>query len=86
VLLKPWDITNLAGALGMSEGDFIRHHTILAANRAQLSLAEKPDGTCCFLSDNNSCLVYAARPQQCMDFPLGWKVDGCPHLQPSAKP
>jgi len=80
VLLNPWDITKLADSLGLSESDFIRLHTVLAANRRQLSLAEKPGGACCFLSDDNTCAVYNARPQQCIDFPTGWRVKGCPYL------
>ena len=77
VLLTPADIRRLATACGASEEDFIARHTILAANRAQLSLAEQADGACVLL-ENNACRVYADRPDQCREFPHGWTVEGCP--------
>ena len=59
-------------------GVFIQRHTALAKNRAQLSLMEQASGACCFLNPDNTCCVYTARPQQCRDFPHGWRVAGCP--------
>ena len=78
VLLTPEDIPRLAGALGVDEAELLQRYTVLAANRAQLSLAERPAGDCVFLDADQRCRVYAARPQQCRDFPQGWRVDGCP--------
>jgi Fe-S-cluster containining protein len=48
---------------------------MLASNRAQLSLREKPDGSCEFL-EGNECKVYESRPAQCRDFPARWSVPG----------
>ena len=86
VLLTRQDIAAIAAELEISQDNFIQNHTVIATNRAQLSLSEKQDGACCFLSFDNRCRIYNSRPQQCRDFPKGWAVDGCPalNLQPSA--
>lgn len=76
VLLNAEDIARLAAHLGLPEADFIARYCELARNRAQLSLADGPDGACVFL-DGNDCRVYPARPRQCRDFPSVWSVDGC---------
>lgn len=80
VLMDEADIDAAAAALGLSSETFIAEHTVLARNRAQLTLREKTDGACEFLNPDGSCLIYAARPKQCRDFPHGWQVDGCPGL------
>jgi hypothetical protein len=79
VLLTQADIARLAAALGLDERTFIDRHTRLASNRSHLSLCEKPDGSCEFL-EGDRCVVHNARPQQCRDFPSGWRVEGCPAL------
>lgn len=80
VLLTGEDITRLAAAAGLSEDQFIERHTILAANRKQLSLADQADGSCVLL-EGEKCSLYEARPAQCRDFPFGWRVaEGCPAL------
>ena len=78
VLLAKADIPRLADALGLGAMEFLQRYTVLAANRAQLSLTEQADGACCLLTAEQRCRVYAARPQQCRDFPHGWRVAGCP--------
>jgi Fe-S-cluster containining protein len=75
VLLSDRDIARLAQHLHMSESDFVARHTLLASNRAQLSLREKPDGSCELL-EGDVCAVYEARPAQCRDFPATWNVPG----------
>ncbi len=78
VLLRDADVTRLAEAVGLSERSFIRRYTRLAPNRRELSLAERDDGACVFL-EARRCRVYAARPRQCRDFPVRWRVEGpCP--------
>lgn len=81
VLLERGDIASLALAMGLSEDEFIATHTMLARNRAQLTLKERPDGSCEFLDETGRCRIYAARPRQCRDFPHGWHVEGCPGLK-----
>ena len=75
VLLSDRDVADLARVLQLSESDFVARHARLASNRAQLSLKEKPDGSCELL-EGNVCAVYEARPAQCRDFPSGWNVPG----------
>ncbi len=85
VLLTDGDIARLAAASGLPEKLFIERYTILAGNRRQLSLAEQPDGRCIFLKENR-CTCYDARPNQCRDFPNGWRdTKGCPALEGSDK-
>ncbi len=74
------DIEAASALLGMLTDLFIANHTVLARNRAQLTLRENADGSCEFLNSDGSCRIYAARPKQCRDFPHGWYVDGCPGL------
>lgn len=81
VLLTETDITRLAAAATLCEDEFIARYTILASNRRQLSLADAPDGSCVLLKAGR-CTFYAARPDQCRDFPHGWRVaEGCPGVQ-----
>lgn len=75
VLLTGADTAALAAFLGLGEEEFIRRHARLASNRAQLSLAERADGSCVFL-DGRDCRVYPARPEQCRLFPAAWTVPG----------
>ncbi|MBP9573068.1 MAG: YkgJ family cysteine cluster protein [Kiritimatiellae bacterium] len=84
VLLTAADVVALARHLNMTEGEFIQQHTTLARNRAQLTLKEQADGACAFLTADNRCAVYPARPKQCRDFPHGWTVAGCPAVQEPA--
>ena len=78
MLLRPEDIRPMADSLQMTEHAFIQRYTVLARNRAALSLAERADGACVFL-EGAQCRVYRARPAQCRDFNVRWRVSGgCP--------
>jgi Fe-S-cluster containining protein len=46
----------------------------LLMGRQHLVLKKRPDEACLFLGADG-CSVYAARPAQCRDFPLGWKTE-----------
>lgn len=80
VLLNEEDIAAASATLAMTPEKFIEAHAELAQNRAQLTLKEKPDGSCEFLDVANRCRIYAARPKQCREFPHEWRVTGCPGL------
>lgn len=71
----------MSEALKVPENTFIEKFTTLTANRSQLTLIEQTGGACCFLTKDNVCLIYDARPQQCRDFPLLWRVKGCPGME-----
>jgi Fe-S-cluster containining protein len=80
VLLTDQDITRIAEAIGLSEDAFIEKYTELAANRRQLTLKDIDGHDCIFLK-NDGCEIYAARPDQCRNFPYTWQVSsGCPAL------
>lgn len=83
VLLSDRDVAQLARHLRLNDDDFIACHTMLALNRAQLSLRENPDGSCEFLK-GNLCVVYEVRPEQCRAFPTSWSVSmaECPASKP----
>ncbi|HOW68298.1 MAG TPA: YkgJ family cysteine cluster protein [Candidatus Paceibacterota bacterium] len=66
------DISRLAAFLGFSEHDFIQRHIDLAQDRKNLVIKGNPDLPCPYLKDNQ-CSVYAARPEQCRNYPFRWR-------------
>lgn len=75
VKLTDAEIPRLAAHLGLSEFDFIQRYTQLRPDRRGLSLTEQADGACVLL-DGRDCRVQAVKPQQCRDFPNGWRFAG----------
>ena len=71
VRLTDVEVANLASLLGLSDKDFIETYARLRKDRRGLALKARDDHSCIFL-DGNSCLVQAAKPQQCKDFPNRW--------------
>lgn len=68
----------LAGHWKISVQLLIDRYTRLAPNRAQLCLMADEDGACCFLQENK-CICYDARPDQCRQYPSLWAPpEGCP--------
>src|SRR5690606_15162910 len=70
--------------LGMTKNDFVQQHTRLAHYRTGLSLNDRHDGACYFLSGENVCQIYPVRPDQCKGFPNNWRFPGfeekCPAI------
>lgn len=66
------EIARIAEFLGIEEGDFRCRRTRLAPDRTSLSLLEKADGSCEFLTADNLCAINPVKPQQCMDYPERW--------------
>jgi len=75
VRLSEAEITRLAAFRGVAEFDFIQQFTRLAADRRGLALMEKSNGECVFL-EGGDCAVQNVKPQQCRDFPNGWRFPG----------
>lgn len=97
VWLKKGEAEALAGELGMSQQGFADRH--LVAVEGRISLRERSDGRCVLLEGSCHCTAYAARPQQCRDYP-DWPIlredpaafaraaEYCPGIQqlPEAEP
>ena len=64
--------------LKMTPGDFVERYTRLTADRSGLSLIEKADGACVFLTETRppACRIEAVKPRQCRDFPEKWNFPG----------
>lgn len=69
------ELSRLAEFNGLSEHEFIQQFMRLRPDRRGLALAEKPNGECIFLQDND-CSVQPVKPQQCRDFPNLWDFAG----------
>lgn len=69
------EIARLGTFLGLGPGEFIERYTRLRDDRRGLSLVEKPNGECVFLSGDD-CSVQPVKPQQCRDFPNLWNFPG----------
>lgn len=75
VKVKDQEIDRIAAFLGVRVEDFIEDHTRLTPDRLHLSLLEKEDGSCFWLSEEGgvpACLIDPVKPQQCRDFPEKW--------------
>ena len=63
-----------AKLLGITLDEFIQKYTKLSQDRKSLIFTDRADGACVFLSDDNRCKIYEARPWQCRTFPHEWDV------------
>jgi Fe-S-cluster containining protein len=75
VRLKNDEPDTIASFLGLPVYQFIARYTILTKDRTGLSLVEKQDGACIFLTDAG-CSINPVKPLQCRDFPQRWKFSG----------
>ena len=69
------EIPAIAAFVGMSEADFIEHHTRLRPDRRGLSLLERADHSCEWL-DGADCRLQPVKPRQCRAFPNEWNFPG----------
>ncbi len=76
VRISGQEVEEIASYLGYTVEAFVAAFTRLTVDRRGLSLTEKPDGSCCFLDDDNHCRIQAVKPQQCRDFPNRWNFEG----------
>ena len=75
VRLKQNEPDAIASFLGLSVHNFISRYTVLTKDRTGLSLVEKKDGSCIFLTDRG-CEINSVKPLQCREFPHKWKFSG----------
>lgn len=67
----------IAEFLEMELHYFTSKYTIVTADRRNLSLIEKDDGSCIFYNDDPpGCVINPVKPQQCRDFPYRWNFHG----------
>ncbi len=69
------EIAAMAQELGLGEFDFIQQYTKVRPQKDGLSLIDKANGECVFLSGRD-CLVQNAKPLQCKGFPNTWNFPG----------
>lgn len=74
VRVKDQEIKAIADFLKLAPDLFIARYTRLTDDRRSLSLTEKEDGSCIFLSDKGQCAIQAVKPVQCREFPTSWTV------------
>lgn len=77
VRLTREEIESIAVFLGMDVTDFTEKYTRLTDDRRGLSLIERENGSCIFLSEENGeCAINPVKPKQCRDFPRNWSFEG----------
>jgi Fe-S-cluster containining protein len=75
VRLKKEEPDIISSFLKLDVETFIDRYTILTKDRTALSLIEKGDGSCIFLTESG-CKINVVKPLQCREFPHGWKFSG----------
>ena len=80
VKLLPAEVDAIAAYLQMPVEEFLDRHTVITPDRRHLSLMEKADGSCEYLTADASglpaCAIEPVKPAQCRDFPLRWNFPG----------
>lgn len=66
------DFPKIAAHLGISVDELINNYTRLSDDRSELVFADKADGACIFLDNDNKCIINPVKPQQCRTFPYEW--------------
>jgi hypothetical protein len=69
----------IAAFLLMDVCQFIETCTILTRDRRGLSLKEKENRDCLFLTADG-CRITAVKPRQCLEFPVKWKFKDFEHI------
>ncbi|MCR5732040.1 MAG: YkgJ family cysteine cluster protein [Sphaerochaetaceae bacterium] len=71
VFLSEEEIETLSEFLDMSKDEFLTVYTrkIDMGDHYEISLRERADYSCIFLSDSG-CMVYSVKPQQCSTYPF----------------
>lgn len=76
VKVEPDEVDAVAGFLHIPLDEFLADHTCLTPDRKHLSLCEKPNGECAYLTiDDNgfpACAIEPVKPRQCRNFPEKW--------------
>ena len=79
VKVKPEEVDRIAAFLGIQIEIFLDQYTRLTPDRKHLSLLEKEDGSCQWLTEIDglpACAIDRVKPVQCRDFPMKWNFPG----------
>jgi len=68
VWLSPRDQEAIAKYLGLSTEAFLRRYARLVGRL--LSLVDRPNGDCIFLTEDKRCAIQPVKPRQCLTFPF----------------
>lgn len=86
VRLDDGEADAIAALLGMEVTAFTRQFTRLRDDRRGLSLKDQPDGACIFLEGSSAaCHIQAAKPRQCLNFPVKWEYQDLEAVCPAAR-
>ena len=74
------EVDAIAAFLNMPVTEFLERHTVFTPDRRHLSLCDKENGECEFLTVGSdglaACAIQSVKPRQCRDFPLKWNFHG----------
>ena len=78
VRISESEADGIASFLGIPVREFVDRYTRLSPDRQFLSLLEKDDGACQWLSEEDppACRIEPVKPRQCRDFPEKWNFPG----------
>ncbi len=82
VLLTQNEVVSCAAHLSMDVEEFTKYYTRLTKYRTGLSLVERDNGACIFLSENGQCLIEPVKPLQCRQFPVLWQYKDIENICP----
>ena len=85
VHLSQSEIDACAEYLGMDVAEFTDQYTRLTRCRRGLSLNERKDGSCIFLTEGGECLIEPVKPLQCRQFPALWQYKDIENICPGWK-
>lgn len=74
VILDRDEVDAIAHLLALDVHAFTERCTRLTGDRRSLTLVERPDGACIFLTPDNACQIESAKPRQCRGFPFLWRT------------
>jgi Fe-S-cluster containining protein len=75
VRLEDGEVERISEFLGISVGQFTEKYTEVTDDRKNLSIIEREDGACYFLTDDG-CAINSVKPNQCRAFPYQWNFFG----------
>jgi Fe-S-cluster containining protein len=75
VRLKDGEVEKISKFLKISVEEFTERHTVITEDRKNLSIVEKEDGACFFLTEEG-CSINSVKPDQCRIFPYQWNFFG----------